>query len=931
VNRRFRLSARKFLPLTTVLLALALLIGGVTLGTIQRTRALAELKETLASTATQQARSIENYFERARSIALLNAQNPAFSDFYAEPGSRLARIKRGSAPIREANRALAFLESLYPTSIGEACFIDASGPENARAVRRDLAPIAELSPDESGNPFFGPTFNLSVGEVYQAQPYVSPDTKEWVISNSTIVPTPDGKKRAIVHFEVTVDSFRREAATARPDIVIMIVERSTGRVVVDSRRPQLIGRPLGRVGEADLRSIVLSGAPVGRLHDRLAAIRSLAREATNANHWSVVATERTPLSFLGTIGGGPIVLSLSALLILIIGALQHLRDQRKLTVAATCDSLTGLANRPTFRARVADALSGPPESIALLFIDLDDFKTVNDEMGHLAGDELLISVAMRLQGCVRANDLVARLGGDEFAVMVTGISSLSHQPIDAAERILEALRTPFAIQDKLIAVRASIGIARPKRDAEIEDLLRSADIAMYAAKAAGKSRFEVFRDEMRQQFRDRVVLMQELRTALEEEQFEVYYQPLIQLGSKRISSVEALVRWRHPTRGLLLPGEFLDLAEESGLTVPLGCWIIDRSFRQLREWRDAYPMHREMRLAINLSSQQLRDDETLTAIRTGLRKHGLPASAVIVEITETVLATDVDECAERLQQLHRLGISIAVDDFGTGYTSLSQLRKFPVDCLKIDRSFVRPLASGTPEDSALAHAIVRLGQTLGMSVVAEGIETPAQEEWLERIGCPIGQGFQLARPAEAGVISSLLERTEAATSEDDGGRASDRAPLASPQRVATAPRVLVADDDEDFRSELCQLLEVLGMDVVAQAANGEQALEILQNKEVDIALLDLRMPGMGGIATAKRIRHRWPRVRSVILSAHDDESIKREAKRSWAFRYLVKGSSAEEIRKVLHSAWQYEGWPMREEISATGDEDQELIDQGVQR
>jgi diguanylate cyclase (GGDEF)-like protein/PAS domain S-box-containing protein len=427
----------------------------------------------------------------------------------------------------------------------------------------------------------------------------------------------------------------------------------------------------------------------------------------------------------------------------------------RLRMLAHRDSLTGLANRALITERIDEAVARtevPDHSVALLLLDLDGFKAVNDSFGHALGDELLVAVAGRLMTCLRANDLAARLGGDEFAVLLETVDL--DEAVQVGDRILEALSAPFALSRAEVVVTASVGVVHAEKDRSTQDLLRDADVAMYMAKSAGKNRLVVFQRSMQQRVATRMQLESELRNAVVEKQFELHYQPLINLDTLSIVGVEALLRWRHPTRGLLGPAEFVDVAEETGLIVPIGRWVVDAAISQVAQWQPADPAQL-LSVGVNVSPRQLHDEEFFRIAAVALRNADLPPAALTVEITENLLLGDSSWADERLAQLRGFGVRIAVDDFGTGYSSLAYLRRYPVDVLKIDRSFVEPL-SDDPRPAALVRSIIDLAAALDMDTVAEGVETQAQAEVLNSLGCHVAQGFYFARPQPADVIGPTL-------------------------------------------------------------------------------------------------------------------------------------------------------------------------------
>jgi diguanylate cyclase (GGDEF)-like protein/PAS domain S-box-containing protein len=431
---------------------------------------------------------------------------------------------------------------------------------------------------------------------------------------------------------------------------------------------------------------------------------------------------------------------------------KELEDQ--LVHEAFHDGLTKLANRALFKDRLEVALRRHDE-VAILFLDLDGFKEVNDSLGHAAGDHLLIQVASRLAGAVRDGDTVARFGGDEFAVLLDRVAA----PEDADElatRIIAALDEQFSIENQEIHVQGSIGIALTGPDArDADQLMRNADLAMYRAKGAGSGQFARYDPQMHSGLVERLQLAADLRRALENaDELEMHYQPTIELRSGNIVGFEALVRWRHPVRGMISPADFIPLAESTGLIRPLGQWVLAESCRQAVAWGMDDP-ERAMTMAVNVSGRQFDQPDLPAIVASVLATTGLPAERLCLEMTESVLMTDTEENLAVLVSLKDIGVKLAIDDFGTGYSSLAYLRRFPVDTLKIDRSFVERMSGAAP-DAALARTIVQLGQSLGMATVAEGIEQYAQFLALRRMGCDLAQGYYFSRPLPAAEAGDLL-------------------------------------------------------------------------------------------------------------------------------------------------------------------------------
>ena len=436
--------------------------------------------------------------------------------------------------------------------------------------------------------------------------------------------------------------------------------------------------------------------------------------------------------------------------------------EEELTRQAFEDSLTGMPNRALFRDRLEHSIARNQRGggqVALLLIDLDNFKVVNDSLGHGAGDQLITTTALRLHQQVRPADTLARLGGDEFAIVVEDVTEI--EATDLAERLLGAIRRPTRLGNRDVVCTASIGVTIAKAGAgddrpDCGELLRNADLAMYAAKAAGRDRYALFDPTMYVDILREADERAEVEQALANDEFIVYYQPIVDLPTKRLTGVEALVRWEHPARGLLGPDSFIALAEATGLIVPLGRWVLHQACAQLARWRTEFPAAATLRLSVNLSARQFQHAGLVDDVAGILTATGVDPAQMVLEITESMLMHDTDCTIDTLDRLKALGLRLAIDDFGTGYSSLSYLRRFPVDILKIDRSFVDGIAAENG-DATIAEAVVQLGRALRLQTVAEGIETTEQWSTLHNLGCELGQGFLFARPGEPALIATMLD------------------------------------------------------------------------------------------------------------------------------------------------------------------------------
>jgi diguanylate cyclase (GGDEF)-like protein/PAS domain S-box-containing protein len=447
------------------------------------------------------------------------------------------------------------------------------------------------------------------------------------------------------------------------------------------------------------------------------------------------------------------------------GLVFNLRDvserkelEHQLRHQAFHDPLTGLANRALFNSLLTRSLSGGErrgrQTAAAFYIDLDNFKHINDALGHEAGDQLLLQVAERMRSCVREADTPARLGGDEFAILTEGLSRKDTGEL--ATRLLEDLASPFQLAGQSITVGASIGIATALAGESTEDLLRNADVAMYVAKTSGKGRFAIFEKGMFQRVKDHLEMELDMRYALEHEQFILHYQPILALDSGRLVGVEALVRWPDPVHHrILTPGEFLPLAEQTGLILPLGQWILERACTQVRAWQTQFPATAPITLSVNFSERQLLDPHILESVTQALTVSGLLGRYLIIEVGEELLLKHLERAYEKLETLKKLGVRLAIDNFGGGFSSLRKLRQLPIDVVKIHKSFVESVTLDSG-DRELTHSLIDLAKRLKLQTIAEGIELDHQATTLDQMGCELGQGYHLSRPLSAQALEDLL-------------------------------------------------------------------------------------------------------------------------------------------------------------------------------
>ncbi|WP_374582883.1 EAL domain-containing protein [Pseudoduganella sp.] len=566
--------------------------------------------------------------------------------------------------------------------------------------------------------------------------------------------------------------------------------------------------------------------------------------------------------------------------------------QAQLEHQASHDALTGLPNRNLCGDRLAQAISYAQRyghTVWVVFLDLDNFKLVNDNMGHAAGDELLRSVARRLRDCVRETDTVARMGGDEFVlVLLDGQEATPSQAV--LRKILDSVTAPVLLGGQEQLVTCSMGVALyPADGADPQLLMRYADIAMYRAKEGGRNQVQFYEPAMHARIVERAAIENELRGALARNEMFLVYQPKMHVATGEISGVEALLRWRHPTMGLVAPGRFIGVAEETGLIVALGRWVIHTACAQNKAWQDAgLP---PLRVAVNVSARQFRDKGLADEVVAALHSTGLQAQYLELELTESMMMQDADEAVATVQRLKKVGVGLSIDDFGTGYSSLAYLKLFPIDYLKIDQSFVRDML-GEPTVAAIVRSVISLGHSLDFRIIAEGVETEGQLAYLQRYQCDEAQGYHLGKPILPDEFAALL------------AQAQPRQPVrpAGEQRTGT---LLLLDDEPNVLSSLVRLLRRDGYQILL-AHNAQEAFAHLATHDVQVVVSDQRMPEMNGTEFLSRVRKLYPDTVRIILSGYAElESVLGAINRGEIYRFYTKPWDDQALRESIREAFRY--------------------------
>lgn len=568
------------------------------------------------------------------------------------------------------------------------------------------------------------------------------------------------------------------------------------------------------------------------------------------------------------------------------------RYEEQLEYQANHDGLTSLPNRNLLTDRIRQALLMSRRShseVAVFFVDLDNFKFINDSLGHDVGDRLLKIVAERLAGCVRSGDTVARQGGDEFVIIVSDQSVSDHATLIAG-KMLALIAQPFRIDEHELVITCSIGISISPRDGEdVQALIKNADVAMFRAKEQGRNTFQFFTGEMNARSLARMTMEKYLRRALEHDELLVYYQPKVSLGTGRITSMEALVRWQHPEMGMVSPVNFIPLAEETGLIEPIGEWVLRTACAQNKAWQDAGLA--PLTVAVNLSARQFRQQNIAGLVGRLLLETGLAPRYLELEITESMVMQDVERVAAILKELKGMGTSLAMDDFGTGYSSLGYLKRFPFDKLKIDQSFVRDITSD-PDNAAIATTVIAMAHSLHLKVIAEGVETEGQLNYLRSHGCDEMQGYYFSRPVPALAFEQLLREDCHLLLAPDNGP--------SPEKT-----ILVVDDEKKVAMALQRMFVLEGYRVLIAGCAAE-GFELLANNRVSVIISDQRMPVMTGTEFLSRVKELYPDTIRIILTAHADlNSITDAINRGAVYKFLNKPWSDDVIRETIGEAFKY--------------------------
>ena len=577
-------------------------------------------------------------------------------------------------------------------------------------------------------------------------------------------------------------------------------------------------------------------------------------------------------------------------------------SESKLDHLAHHDPLTGLPNRLLLNARMEHSLARAHRAnamLAVLFLDLDHFKNINDTLGHPIGDLLLQETAQRLRDCVREQDTVTRLGGDEFTILLEDLED-SRFASTVAQKIITALAEKFMLQGHEVFVTCSVGISIfPNDGDDITTLLKNADSALYRAKEQGRNNYQYYTEELTTRAMERLAMENSLRHALQRDELVLHYQPQVDLYNGRIIGMEALIRWQHPDIGLISPNSFIPLAEETGLIIPIGEWVLRTACAQLKAWLDeGLP---KIRVGVNLSSRQFNQHNLDEVVATVLRDTGLPPDCLELELTERMIMQDAESTVTILHRLRALGVQFSIDDFGTGYSSLSYLKRFPIDRIKIDQSFVREITSN-PEDAAVSQAIISLSHSLNIKTVAEGVETAEQQEFLRSRQCDEIQGFHFSRPVPTQEMSRLLK---------EGVKLESKHQFIQEERV-----LLLVDDEEGILNAIARVLHAEGYRIL-RANRPHAALDLLATHPVGVIISDQRMPEMNGIELLRKVKKLHPDTVRIMLTAHADQHMIAAAINEGAvYKFIFKPWADEQLRTDVREAFRKHDLNLRTQIGA---------------
>lgn len=725
----------------------------------------------------QVANLIDKELAKMRQTVLLLANNPSWEKYYTEP-DRQAYWKE------EQIKAFQYVKEQIPET-DEACFLDDThdGEEVVR-VDETVAHDHELSPSEKEQPFYQAALRLNRGEVYQSMPYVSADSRRWVFGNVTPVVIQEegplkGEKVGLIHYEVNLSYLSNELINTENKELETFVANENGDVIASSTKEnrEAIIETVSQANElsdeefADFQTTVVlphisehtvdselwkqidqskQGSKIIQKDgkDYLVAYQNI--KFSEDMNWVVGLVKPAPSNAFLSLSNVLMYATFLALLLFILGAWGIINkifkeinaSQQDLTTRAHYDALTGLPNRVLFQQQVNELIESSMNQnekiFAVLFVDLDRFKIINDTMGHSTGDILLEEVAKRLKNCVNETDVVSRFGGDEYTILLSDVKN--KRGVNAVAReINHAMLEPFMLNANEYYISTSIGVSLyPVDGSSSEVLIKNADIAMYKAKEAGKSNYVFYEEEFNNQPVSRLQLENNIRKALEQEEFEVYYQPQIRVSSEEIVGMEALIRWFHPELGTISPDEFIPLAEETGLINPMGKWVLREACKQNKKWQDAgLP---PLAVAVNISAYQFHYGNLVQTVTEVLRETGLDGKWLELELTESLLINNEEYVLKSIEKLKELGIKISIDDFGTGYSSLSYLKRFPIDTIKIDRSFIKDIME-KKEMRSITKAIITMGHGLNCKLVAEGVENEGQKNLLKSYNVDQIQGY----------------------------------------------------------------------------------------------------------------------------------------------------------------------------------------------